>query len=108
MIDFNHVTNVLLSTMYAAIHVCNMCSRCCSEQQLVDCSGSFGNFGCNGGWPYQADEYLKTVAGDDTEKCYAYKAHVSPSSLHPLPPLLSHTPHYLHPLSPSTPVHPTL
>ena len=46
-----------------------------SEQQLVDCSGAFGNFGCSGGWPYQADEYLKTVAGDDTEACYPYKAH---------------------------------
>ena len=31
-----------------------------SQQQLVSCSGSFGNQGCNGGWYFYAWDYMQT------------------------------------------------
>ncbi|KAL6557947.1 hypothetical protein OROMI_018297 [Orobanche minor] len=43
-----------------------------SEQQLVDCAGTFNNFECNGGLPYQAFEYIKYNGWLETEDAYPY------------------------------------
>ena len=45
-----------------------------SEQQLMDCSGSAGNHGCNGGMAYRAYEYLEDEGGIMTEDDYPYTA----------------------------------
>jgi len=43
-----------------------------SEQQLIDCAYGFNNFGCDGGLPSQAFEYIRFNGGLDTEYSYPY------------------------------------
>lgn len=52
-----------------------------AEQQLVDCAGDFNNFGCSGGLPSQAYEYIKYAGGLDLEPTYPYHAKESGSCL---------------------------
>jgi len=43
-----------------------------APQQIVDCDSAW--YGCSGGWPYGAFQYLISFGGQDTESSYPYKA----------------------------------
>jgi hypothetical protein len=45
-----------------------------SEQQCVDCSMSYGNLGCSGGWQENCWKYYAAFGGEDTEATYGYTA----------------------------------
>lgn len=44
-----------------------------SQQNLIDCAGKFNNFGCDGGLPSQALEYIRFNGGLDTLNSYPYR-----------------------------------
>jgi len=45
--------------------------RSLSVQQIIDCDYP-SRYGCNGGWPYQAWEYIEAQGGQDSWSCYPY------------------------------------
>jgi C1A family cysteine protease len=45
-----------------------------AEQQLVDCAGSYGNQGCNGGWHDKAVDYSASSGGSCIQTDYPYTA----------------------------------
>lgn len=45
-----------------------------SEQQLIDCSGLYGNYGCRGGFYTLAWDYLFDIGGQTTNSTYPYRA----------------------------------
>ncbi|XP_023178283.2 cathepsin L-like [Drosophila hydei] len=47
-----------------------------SEQNLMDCSARYQNYGCRGGWPSHALKYVEDNRGLDNDQAYPYEGHV--------------------------------
>jgi len=45
-----------------------------AEQQIVDCSGRYGNYGCQGGWYQSSWRYVRDAGGIEGESSYRYTA----------------------------------
>jgi cathepsin L len=52
-----------------------------SEQNLIDCSRAYNNYGCSGGWHTYAWRYIRDNGGINTEASYPYLERVSYSFL---------------------------
>ncbi|EFA83806.1 hypothetical protein PPL_02874 [Heterostelium album PN500] len=44
-----------------------------SEQEIVDCTSSYGNKGCSGGWMTKVYNYISDAGGVSSESSYPYK-----------------------------------
>jgi len=45
-----------------------------SAEQIVDCDNGRGDYGCGGGWPYVAYEYIQAQGGLESAASYPYTA----------------------------------